>query len=65
MSNKKKCLIAWIIPLIILSGLIYFLLISIESFDGIGKGFAEYIPPYNDHLCNPNNNCFKGSYIKI
>ena len=47
MSNKKKCLIAWIIPLIILSGLIYFLLISIESFDGIGKGFAGSMKRHN------------------
>ena len=59
---SKKNIIIIIIIIAIVSGAIYIIKNKIENFTGIGKVFSFHTNP--QPKCNPENNCFGGSYVK-
>ena len=59
---SKKNIIIIIITIAIVSGAIYIIKNKIENFTGIGKVFSFHANP--QPKCNPENDCFGGSYVK-
>lgn len=62
--SSKTSISPKVLIILLLISIILYIVFSIEQYDGIGKSFSEFIPPLNDNECTPNNNCYKGSYVK-